>query len=181
MAIKNQKIGIVIAQQDFQDEEYFIPKSVFEKAGFKVETISQRAGEGLGTFGGVIEVDLAAKNVKVADYAALVFAGGSGLGLLLENADFQKLAQQAFNLKKVIGAICIAPALLALAKILTGKRATVWSSGLDNKAIKMLKNNGCLYIEEPIVVDGQIITASNPTQSRKFAETILSILNHETN
>ncbi|MCX6791299.1 MAG: DJ-1/PfpI family protein [Candidatus Gribaldobacteria bacterium] len=176
MINKNQKIGIIVAQQDFQDEEYFIPKSVFETAGFGVDTISERIGDGLGTFGGVIKIDSPASQVKVADYKALFFVGGSGMGFLLENADFQRIAQEAFRLNKVIGAVSIAPALLALAKILTGKKATVWTNGLDNKAVKMLKDTGCIYTEEPLVADGQIITANSPTQARKLAETILNVL-----
>jgi protease I len=171
-----KKIGIVIAQQDFQDEEYFITKSVLEKAGLSVATISLKKGEALGVFGGVVNVDLAANEIKAQDFDGLVFIGGSGMADQLDNKDLQKLAKESAESGNVLAAICIAPALLAKAGVLKDKKAVVWSSPLDKHAINILKEAGTDYREESLVIDGNIITAAGPQQARRFGEAIVEAL-----
>ncbi|MDD5146746.1 MAG: DJ-1/PfpI family protein [Candidatus Pacebacteria bacterium] len=171
-----KKIGLVIAQQDFQDEEYFVTKSVLEKAGLAVSTISLKKGEALGIFGGVVDVDLAVSEVKTKDFDGLVFIGGSGMADQLNNKDFQKLAKESVEGGNILAAICIAPALLAKAGVLKNKKATVWSSPMDKHAVNILKEAGVDYKEEPLVIDENIITAAGPSQARKFGEAIAESL-----
>jgi len=39
---QNKKIAMIIAFSNFRDEEYFIPKEIFEEAGFEVKTVSTK-------------------------------------------------------------------------------------------------------------------------------------------
>jgi putative intracellular protease/amidase len=57
---------------------------------------------------------------------------------------------------------------------LEGKKATLWSSLLDKSAIKVLKERGAEYLDKDVVVDGKIITASDPKAAKEFAEKFLS-------
>jgi len=91
----------------------------------------------------------------------------------LDNLDFQKLARDFNQENKLVSAICIAPVLLAKSKLLENKRATVWSSPLDKSAIKILKENGSIYVDQPVVVDGKIITANGPEAAKDFGEAIV--------
>lgn len=170
------KAAIIVAQRDFQDEEYFITLSVLEKAGILAETISSKAEDALGVFGGAVSVDKAASGLKVADYDGFVFIGGNGMAKNLDNQEFQRLAQEANEQGKVIGAICIAPALLAKAGILKGKRATIWTNNLNKHAVETLKENGALYQAEPLVIDDKIVTANGPSAARKFGEALVELL-----
>lgn len=176
MAQTLKKVLMVIAQTDFRDEEYFIPKSVLESAGFEVKTASIKRGEALGYLGGVVEVDLEVNKVKIDDFVAVVFAGGAGMAKNLDNSEFQDLAKQAQLSGKVIGGICIASVLLAKAGVLQGKKATVWSSPMDKKAVKILQENGAIFVDLPVVIDGNIITANGPQAARKFGEGLTEIL-----
>lgn len=171
-----KKIAIIIAFQDFRDEEYFITKSVFETAGFEIKTISTRQGKALGIFGGVVDIDLSIEEVKAQDFEAVVFAGGAGMAKNLDNEKMQKLAKDVFAQNKVLAAICIAPILLAKAGVLNGKKATVWQSPMDKSAVKILNQEGAQVVDEPIVVDGNIITADGPQSARKFGEAIAKAL-----
>ncbi len=172
----SKKVLFVIAQTDFRDEEYFIPKSVLQGAGFEVETASNRKGDALGYLGGVVEVDLEIGKVKVDDFAAVVFVGGAGMAKNLDNSEFHELAKTAVEKGKVIAGICIASVLLAKAGVLQGKKATVWSSPMDKKAVKILQGNGAVFVDSPVVIDANVVTANGPQSARKFGEALTSIL-----
>jgi len=71
----------------------------------------------------------------------------------------------------VLAAICLAPAILAKAGILKGKKATVWE-GARNKVVA----GGAAYREGPVVIDGKIITANGPSAAAQFGKSIKQLL-----
>ncbi len=170
------KIGIIIAPKDFKDEEYFVSKEAFENAGFIVETISYKFGPVIGVDGNEARVDVLAKNLKIEDYSAVIFIGGPGAQKYIEDSETHKIAQDAVSQNKIIGAICIAPAILAKAGILKDKQATVWSSDLDKSAIKILEQNGARYLARSVVEDGRIVTADGPKSAQEFGQRIIKLL-----
>lgn len=170
--IMEKKILMVVAFKDFRDEEYFIPKEVLEKAGFSIDTTSTQKGVATGIEGGQAVVHVGLDEINLENYKAVIFVGGSGMAKELDNLDFHKLAKDFYQADKVITAICIAPALLAKAGILENKKATVWSSALDKSFIKILEENGTIYEDSSVVVDGKIITANGPDAAEEFGEAI---------
>ncbi len=170
------KIAMIIAFRNFRDEEYFIPKEVFEKAGAQVTTVSTAVGMAIGSHGGEAEVTSTIDDLDVKSYDAIVFVGGPGSHHLLEDAQVHRIAQEAVKENKVVAAICFAPAILARAGILFGRKATVWSSEIDKTAVKILQEEGALYRQEPVVVDGKIVTARGPEVAKDFGERVLEVL-----
>jgi len=147
--LAGKKIAMIIAPIDFRDEEYFIPKSVFEGHGAEVITASLKKGEALGSYGGVIEVDSIVSGLKSNNLDALIFVGGSGAVGFLEDKNCHQLAKEIDSTGKILGAICIAPIILARTGVLAGRKATVWSSPTDKTAVKILKESGAQYIKSP--------------------------------
>ena len=172
-SLQDKKIAIIIAQQDFRDEEYFIPKSIFEGEGATVETVSTEVGKAIGSYGGEVEATLGFEDLTVLAFDALIFVGGSGAQKYIDDEKCWQIAKDAVEQNKVLGAICIAPAILARAGVLKNKKATVWSSALDKSTVKILKDEGANYQAEPVVVDGKIITANGPQAARKFGEAVV--------
>lgn len=171
-----KKIVMLIAQKDFRDEEYFIPKDIFQQQSHEVITASTEKGQAVGVFGGTTEANLAFGDIKVGEFDAIVFVGGSGSMRDMDSKEVYKIAREAVSQNKVLGAICISPAILANAGVLKGKKATVWSSNMDKSAVKMLESGGCDYQTENVVIDGKIITANSQEQARKFSEKVLELL-----
>lgn len=167
------KIAMVIAFRNFRDEEYFIPREIFQRAGAKITTVSTAIGNAIGIHGGEAGVQLTLEDVRASDYDAIVFIGGAGAKNLAENEDALRVVKEAAAAEKVLGAICIAPAILARAGILFGKKATVWSSSMDKSAVRILREEGALYKEGPVIIDGKIITANGPEAAREFAQKIV--------
>lgn len=173
---QNKKIALIIAFRDFKDEEYFIPKEIFEGKGVKVITASTERGVALGADGGETGVDFLISELEPADFDAVVFVGGPGALKYLDNEISYKIIKETESCGKILGAICISPVILAKAGVLAGKRATVWSSSFDKWPIKILKENGAEYVNEDVVIDGKIITANGPSAAPKSAEKIVKIL-----
>lgn len=171
-----RRILMVITFTNFRDEEYFEPKEIFERAGYYVETISNRTGKATSVNGKAVDVIKTPADIVVDDYLGIVFVGGPGMTKELDNPSFQNLAKEFYKKNKLVSAICIAPALLAKTGILKDKKATVWSSFSDKSAIEILKENGALYEEASVVRDGNIITANGPQSAREFGEAIVEYL-----
>lgn len=174
--MENKKIAIVIAFRDFRDPEYFIPKQILEEAGAEIKTVSNKTGIAIGAEGGEASVDLLVSEIKPADFDAIVFVGGPGCLKNLDNENSYKLIKETVAQNKVLASICISPVILAKAGVLKEKKATVWSSPMDKKPVKILEENEAIYQPEPVVVDGRIITADGPVAAEKFGRTIRELL-----
>jgi protease I len=170
------KIAFIIAFRDFRDEEYFITKEVLEGVRIEVTTFSTNLGKAIGAYGGETEVDLTIDNLKVQDFDAIVFVGGAGAYKYVDDRRAHQIAQTAIKENKVLGAICIAPMILAKAGVLNKKKATVWSSPMDRSPIKAIKEGGAIYEDKDVVVDGNIVTANGPAAARKFGEVLTELL-----
>jgi len=172
----NKKIVMIVSFKDFRDEEYFVPKEIFEAYGAEVKTASTAAGTAIGADGGEVQVDLLVNNVEPALFDAVVFIGGPGTLKYLDNEDSYRVAKQTVAADKVLAAICVSPAVLAKAGVLQGKKATVWSSSMDKSAVQVLKDNRADYQELPVVADGKIITANGPSAAEEFGEKVAELL-----
>lgn len=172
----SKKVAMIVAFRDFRDVEYFLPKKILEEAGLEVKTASNKIGIAIGADGGDTDVDLLISELDPADFDAIVFVGGPGCLKNLDNEDSYKIARETVSQNKVLGSICISPVILAKSGVLSGKKATVWSSVMDRSPIKILEENGAIYQDKEVVVDGKIITANGPDAAQKFAETIIEIL-----
>ena len=162
---------MIIASQKFRDEEYLVPKSFFEKKGFKVITASSSLSSSTGMLGATAQADILIKKVKAEDYDAVVFVGGSGAQEYWSDPLAHEIAKKANQSAQVLAAICIAPVTLANAGLLQGKKATVWSS-----EIKQLQDQGAQLSQAAVVRDGKIITANGPQAALDFAETIMEAI-----
>jgi len=170
-----KKVAIIIASENFRDEEYFVTKEVLEKKGINVKTVCDKT-KAVGKFGGEAEADILINDLNVDNFDAIIFAGGQGAIKLLDNDLSYNILKKAMIMKKIVAAICIAPTILAKAGILAGKRATVWSTDMDKSAIKILQLNDAIYERKSIVKDGNIITGENAEFAQEFGEAIVEEL-----
>ena len=174
--LNGKNILMIIASKDFRDEEYFIPIDVFQKNDANIITASSVKGEVVGIEGGEARSTLTLKEVSAKNFDAIVFVGGEGAKEFFDDAEAHKVIREAVKYDKVLGAICIAPIILARAGVLRKKNATVWSSILDKSGVKELEEAGSRVSEERVVKDEKIITADGPAVAQEFAETVVEAM-----
>lgn len=170
-SVQGKKVVMVIASNNFRDEELLKPKEVLEKNGVTVTVASSSLKEATGMLGAKVKPHILFTRIVVADYDAVIFVGGSGASEYWDNPTAHKIATDANSAKKVVGAICIAPVTLAKAGLLKNKKATTYSSTVND-----LKSAGANYTGADVERDGNIITASGPTAAQKFGETLVEAL-----
>ncbi|HIH74671.1 MAG TPA: DJ-1/PfpI family protein [Methanosarcina sp.] len=171
---EGKKILLVIAQEQFRDEECFVPKQIFEAAGAKVIVASEFTDIAKGSLGGTIKPDICISDVKIDDYDAIVISGGPGSRKYLwDNQHLRELVKEADSHKKVVSAICISPVVLARAGILNGKDSTVFNSP---DTVQELRRYGATYLDKDVVVSGRIVTGRDPKSAEAFGKTVLKVL-----
>jgi len=157
---------IIIAHSDFQDHEYKGTREGLEVADYSITVASTEVGTCTGKYGATEEATVKLSDVDVSRYDKVAFIGGPGAAALMDNADAHRIARETIKQGKKLGAICIAPTILARAGVLKGKRATVWDSGGEQAAI--LESEGASYTGEDVTVDGDIVTANGPPAAKEF-------------
>lgn len=165
--VNNQKeILMVIAPKEFKDNEVFEPKTIFEIYGAKVTVASTTKEEAVGMDGYKTKPDINLSEVKIENYDAIVISGGNGAQVLFDNTDLHKIVQDFYKQNKLVAAICISPAILAKAGLLNGKKATTYPWDLP---VNILKENGAIYVDQPVCISGNIITGRDPNSAKDFA------------
>jgi protease I len=167
-------IVMVVAPQQFRDEELLLPRQAFEAAGHTVQTVSTQAVHGRGMLGHEEAFTATLNDVELYQTDALVIVGGYGaVEHLWPNTALHALCQQVFVKGGVIGALCVSPVVLAKAGLLNGKRATVWSTP-DTQAA--FDEAGAQFTGDAVTIEGNLITGNGPDASVAFAEAVLTAL-----
>jgi protease I len=173
-AVPARRVLIVIAPERFRDEELAEAKHALEAAGHIVTVTSTRPGQASGMLGARIDIAKSVRLLDAADFAALVIAGGAGAPPhLWDNEPLRSLLRAMHAAGKPIGAICLAPPVLARAGVLTGKRATTFP---DPRAIIELKRGGAIFVAERVVLDGTIVTGSGPEAAAAFGAALVQLV-----
>lgn len=170
--IKNTKIAFLIAPHDFRDEEYFQPKVILQSRGIEVDTVAKGNPEEVtGSQGGKAHTDAVFEDVKPENYDGIVIVGGPGVKDYFDDKQVHQTVREFMNKNKVIGAICSGPRVLANAGILNSTKVTSFIK--DREAIE---ERGIVWVSQPVVVDGLVVTAQGPDEAIEFGEKIVSIL-----
>ena len=114
------------------------------------------------------------------EYDMLIIIGGPGVYLRVTDRIKDpsvklvgELAKKFLEKGKYVAAICAAPAILAKSGLLKGLKATCFP---NPELISILKNNGAIYVNKPVVIDDHVITSQGPYTVQEFIKTIISIL-----
>jgi 4-methyl-5(b-hydroxyethyl)-thiazole monophosphate biosynthesis len=132
----------------------------------------------LSTFGIPVVVDQTIGNINVDDYDALAIPGGfEEFGFYEEAYDeqFLNLIREFDSKGKIIATICVAALPLGKSGVLKNRKATTYHLR-DAYRQKQLKEFGVDVINEPVVVDRNIITSYCPETAPKVAFKLLEML-----
>lgn len=171
MNLSGKNILMVIAPKNFRDEELQEPREIFTNARANVTIASREVDSASGMLGATVMVDKHLAEIDPKEYDAIVFIGGSGASAYFKDKVVLNLAKDAYSEGKIIGAICIAPSILANAGLLEDKKATAYPSQEGN-----LRGKGAMYTGTGIERDGRIITGKGPTVASEFGQKVAEVL-----
>ena len=166
-----KRAALIVASQNFRDEELFETKRALDAAGVQTVIASTRIGIVRGTLGNIAEANILVGQLRVEDLDAIVFIGGPGAVEYVANPAALNLAREAVRQRKILAAIDTAPSILANAGVLTGVRATSFLSERNRLILA-----GAVYTGIPVEQDRLIITSSGPVASIQFGRAIADAL-----
>ena len=169
--LSGKKIVMIIASQNFRDEELLQPKNILTEKGAEVKVASASLETAKGMLGAEVKPDLLVSEIKPEDWDAIILIGGTGASQYWDDSSIHSMLNEAVKQNKIVGAICIAPVTLANAGILSGKKATVFSSETQK-----LRDKGAKCTGKDVERDGKIITASGPPAAKEFGNAIAQAL-----
>jgi protease I len=170
--LSGKRVAILV-EDEFDDRELAGPLDALREAGAEVTIVGATAGaEYRGKRGeSVVIADLAAGAAKIKDFDALVIPGGHAPDKMRMRHAMVDLARDAMDAGKPVAAICHGPQVLISANTLRGRTLTCWPSiAID------VKNAGGLYVDKPVVEDGNLITSRKPDDVPMFSEAIIRAL-----
>jgi len=167
----NYVVLMVVPPSEYQEDELDIPMDRFREMGMEVDLASLGTATAIGMNGGSVEINLNITDANLSRYDAVVFVGGMGIDMLrlYERSEYLDLAREAEGAGLVVGAICLAPKILANADLLRGRVAT--SSDPDYIIAK-----GADFRDQEVVRDGLIVSANGPEASGKFADALIEAM-----
>ena len=174
MKLDGKKVLLVVPHTQFRDEEFFEPAKILTDEGAQLVVASSSVRTCYGLKGGTVQAELAIADAKADDYAALVICGGSSVPEFFWNdKKLQELATAMAGAGKIVAAICLSTVVLAKAKLLTDREATVY---FLPAAIEELKAGGARYVKETLLIHNNIILAEGPPDSQRFGQAIRAAL-----
>lgn len=169
---RTKKVAILV-EKNFEDSEFQIPYNALKAAGAEVSVLGSRMNEKYtGKQGKAsIEPDGTTTEARASDFDAVVIPGGMAPDTMRTNMKTVRFVQDAMEQGKLVAAVCHGPQVLIEADLLKGRRATGF------RAIrKDMQNAGTDFVDEPLVVDGNLITSRRPADVPVFTVAILRYL-----
>lgn len=163
----------ILVEAEFEDRELTEPLEALRAAGATVSVVGPSQG---GSYRGkrgeaTVTADVAAGSVTSGDFDAVVVPGGHAPDKMRLRHAMVDLVRDAMAAGKPVAAICHGPQLLISADALRGRTLTCWPSiAVD------VKNAGGLYVDKPVVEDGNLITSRKPDDLPMFNDALIRAL-----
>lgn len=157
----------------FEDSEFEDPYGALRKAGHDVTVIGLEAGATLTGYRGRVETvsDVSIDDVRPEQFQALFLPGGTSPDHLRAHPAMVEFAAAFMGDGRPVLAICHGPQLLLTADTVRGRRLTAWKTVQGD-----LRHAGAEVVDEPVVVDGNLVTSRQPDDIPQFVRRSLELV-----
>ncbi len=170
MDLKNKMVAILIAPK-FHDEETTAPAAFLREHGAEVRYIGIQKGTCQGKGGTSLTVDSPIADVQATEFDGLLIPGGGAPEHLRQHKEVLAFVKSFMETGKPVGAICHGPQVLISAKVIAHRTLTGYAGIRDD-----LLNAGARYEDQPVVIDGNLVTARIPEDIPAFTQAFATLL-----
>ncbi|MBB3114421.1 protease I [Paenibacillus phyllosphaerae] len=166
------KTVICLLDDEFEDLELWYPVYRVREEGATVLFAGPEKGNThIGKYGVPATADLSYDEVSSEQIDGLLVPGGWAPDKIRRYPKVLQLVQEMDAAGKPIGQICHAGWVLVSAKILQGRKVTSTPGIRDD-----MENAGATWIDEPVVVDGNLISARRPPDLPPYGKAFVDAL-----
>ncbi|KRN31201.1 type 1 glutamine amidotransferase domain-containing protein [Weissella halotolerans] len=165
------KVAVIVTDL-VEDAEFSDPVAALQEAGHEVVTIGFEKGTTVkGKHGLAIPIDEGIADVKPTDFDALFIPGGFSPDQLRADERFVDFVRYYMLSDKIVGAICHGPQIMIQTGLVKGRTLTAYKTVQPD-----LYYAGATIKDEPVVIDGQLITSRTPDDIPALNEALLKAL-----
>jgi protease I len=166
-----KRAALIVPSVNFRDEEFFETIKALDAAGVQRVVASTRTGIIRGMLGGSFEANALVNQLRVDDFDALIFIGGTGVLEYIYDPAALNLIREAVDKRKIVAATSTAPSILANAGVLKGVKVTSLVTERE-----VLTQVGAVYTGTPVEQDMKIITCSSPDAVIPFTRALIDAI-----
>lgn len=170
MALNGKKVVILIEDM-YNEFEFWYPFYRLKEAGAAVVTAGAGKDQYTSKAGLPAKADADVREISAAAFDAVVIPGGYAPDIMRRHPAMVTLVKDMAAAGKVVAAICHAGWMLASAEILAKRRVTSFFAIKDD-----LIHAGADWVDEEVVVDGNLITSRTPDDLPAFMKAVIKAL-----
>jgi protease I len=168
--------ALILTANEFEDMELFFPYFRLLEEGAEVDIAAPQTGLIHGEHGYSMRITKTIAEVNPEQYDILLVPGGFPEGApatVRKLKKAQEIARSFFAKNKPVAAICHGPWLLVSADVVRGKHMTgFWEDGVPEQ----IKAAGGIYEDQPVVVDGNLVTSRWPADLPAFVREMIRLV-----
>jgi len=168
---KHRRTVLAFLDDVYEDLELWYPKLRLEESGYAIQCAAPEIKTYTGKHGYPAPADLLLRDARSRDFCGLLVPGGFMPDKLRRDPKVLSLTREFFEQGKLVAFICHGGWIPISAKILNGRRVT-GSRGIKDD----LENAGGLWVDEPVVVDGNLISSRTPRDLAAFGAAMVNFL-----
>jgi protease I len=162
---------LILVGPEYEDLEVWYPKLRLEEAGYEVKLAGLGEKEYRGKHGYPCPVDGRVQDFPAGGLAGVLAPGGWAPDKLRRDTEVLARVREVNAAGKLVATICHGPWVLISADIVRGRRLTSTVAIRDD-----LRNAGAEWVDEPAVIDRNIVSARVPKDLPRFAQAMLLVL-----
>jgi protease I len=170
MRLRGKRV-IALVEAEYEDLELWYPVLRLREEGAQVVVAGLGAPSYTGKYGLVAEPDANVDDLNMADFDGILVVGGWAPDKLRRSEKVLELVREADRDGKLLGVICHGGWVPASAGVLKGRTMTCTVGIKDD-----VMNAGATYVDEPVVVDGNLVTARRPPDLPAYGPALVEAL-----
>jgi protease I len=171
MMLTGKKVAILVEDM-FNIHEFWYPYYRLQEEGARVVVVgSGRKKKFIGKPATEVAADMAADQVKAADFDGILIPGGYAPDMMRRCSAMVQLVADACRAGRMVAAICHAGWMLCSAEVLQGRKVTSFFAIKDD-----MVHAGAAWVDEPVVIDRNLVTSRTPDDLPQFMPAVIRAL-----